>query len=166
MVAQSYIKQNLKELDNLYNKTTSLKKNNYYSKLALLELCGWIELSFDEIILSYGKKKLKDTKNIKYLDVIVKKNSAFSYSSNIRPLLMNLIGIIQLEKIEKKLDQTGQLSILNSKLEDLKKLRNSAAHTYSKGTTATFTAPSMIINDFHNVIVPIIINLRKEINRL
>jgi hypothetical protein len=50
MIIKGYIENTLKELDRLYNKHTSLKKDIYYSKLAVIELCGWIEETCDAIV--------------------------------------------------------------------------------------------------------------------
>jgi len=165
MIAKSYIESNLKEIDRLYNNTTSLKKANYYSKLAILELCGWIETAIDEIILAYAKKKLKDTDNKKFVKERVKKNYGFDYNNNLKPLFYMIIGIVNYEKIEKKLERHSKITILKSTLETLKVSRNNAAHTYSKGTTTTFNAPSLILIEY-NKIYPIILELATEINRI
>ncbi len=163
MIAKSYIEGNLKELDRLYNRTTSMKKTNYYSKLAILELCGWIEITIDDIVLSYAKKKLKETDNQKLVKDRVKKNYGFDYSNNLKPLFFTLIGIINYEKIENKLEKHSKITILKTTLDNLKISRNNAAHTYSKGTTTTFSAPSLTLNEY-NKICPIILELAKEIN--
>jgi hypothetical protein len=165
MIAKSYIESNLKEIDRLYNNTTSLKKTNYYSKLAILELCGWIEITMDEIVLTYAKKKLKHVDNKKFVKERVKKNYGFDYNNNLKPLFYIIIGIVHYEKIEKKLERHGKITILKSTLDNLKTSRNNAAHTYSKGTTTTFDAPSLILNEY-NKICPIILELAIEINAI
>ena len=43
MVVKGYITDTIDERDKLYNRATSQKKAMYYSKLALLELDGWLE---------------------------------------------------------------------------------------------------------------------------
>ena len=60
MIAISYIDKTLKELDKLYNQSTSQKKAIYFSKLALIELCGWIEETLDDIILRHSYRHLKN----------------------------------------------------------------------------------------------------------
>ncbi|MCP4110051.1 MAG: hypothetical protein GY749_31775 [Desulfobacteraceae bacterium] len=80
MIAFSYITDSLNELDKLYNKATSRKKAIYYSKLATLELCGWVEDTVDDIVLRHANRKLKITSNKKYIRKdVVKRNSGFQY---------------------------------------------------------------------------------------
>jgi len=101
MVVKKYIEENLKQLDRSFTKETDEKKAMFFSKLAILELCGWIELSMDEIILNHCKKVLKDNKNIKSFEGIVRRNHGFSYDNNFSITLIRLIGYSSWENIEK-----------------------------------------------------------------
>ena len=65
MIAKSYILKNLKALDKHFINTNSSKDSLFYSKLALLELCGWIEESIGYIVLRCADRKLNDNKNKK-----------------------------------------------------------------------------------------------------
>ncbi len=43
MVTKGYILSNLQQIERLYNESsTSIQKGLFYSKLAIIELCGWI----------------------------------------------------------------------------------------------------------------------------
>ena len=166
MVAKTYIESTLNELDNLYNQATSQKKVIYYSKLATIELCGWIEETLDNIVMMHANRHLKENKNKKYIrNDVIQKNYGFHYENNVRPMLLKLIGIIELEKIEKKLEKTGQLSVLSSQLGTLVKTRNSAAHTHLKGVTRTFNAPSVTLGYFRSIF-PIILAIDTELRQL
>lgn len=166
MVAKTYIESTLIELDILYNSATSQKKIIYYSKLATIELCGWLEESFDNIIITCANRKLKEANNKKFVKKdVVKKNYGFHYENNIRPMLFKLIGLIELEKIEKRLERTGQISILSANLTNLVGTRNDAAHTYLKGITRTYNAPSVALGYFRSI-YPIIIALDTELRNL
>ena len=66
MIAKSYITNSLNELDKLYNKAASQKKAIYFSKLALIELCGWIEETLDDIIQKHANRKLRNNCNKAY----------------------------------------------------------------------------------------------------
>lgn len=104
MIAKSYIESTLIELDNLFNNSTSQKKYIYYAKLAIIELCGWIEETIDDIVHRHSNRNLKDTTNKKYCrDKIIKPNYGFQYNENIRPMLISLIGLIEIEKLEKNI---------------------------------------------------------------
>ena len=52
MVTKDYLLKTLNWLDQLYNDPTADdQKTSSYSKLALIELCGWIEETMDDIVL-------------------------------------------------------------------------------------------------------------------
>ena len=152
MIAKSYIESTLKELDKLYNQASSQKKAIYFSKLAVIELCGWIEETVDDIVLRHCNRKLKNIDNKNYCkEKIIKTNYGFQYSQNIRPMLISLIGLIEVEKLENELEKTAQVTLLKSNLGNLKTSRNEAAHTHLKGITRTYNAPSRTIGDFNRI---------------
>lgn len=152
MIAKSYISTTLRELDDLYNKSTSQKKAIYFSKLALIELCGWIEESLDDIVLKHANRNLKESRNRTYcVDSIVKPNYGFEYKKNIRPMLISLLGLIEVEKLERELEKTAQITLLKGYLGNIKDSRNIAAHTHLKGVTRRFNAPSRTIGDYNRI---------------
>ncbi len=154
MIAKSYITSTLFELDKLYNNSTSQKKAIYFSKLALIELCGWIEETLDDIILKHANRHLKVPSNKAYCLVsIVKPNYGFEYKKNVRPMLISLLGLIEVEKLEKELEKTAQVTLLKGYLGNIKDSRNIAAHTHLKGVTRHFNAPSRTIGDFNRISV-------------
>jgi hypothetical protein len=165
MIAKSHITTTLNELDKLYNNASSQKKTIYFSKLAVIELCGWIEETLDMILIKHGNRNLKKNENKKYCKKqIVKRNYGFQYDENIRIMLIKLIGLIQVEKLEHELEKTAQITSLKSTLTGLKQERNEAAHTYLKGITRRFNAPSRTIGDFNNIKV-ILENIDNELRR-
>ena len=92
MITKSYILANLNALDKHYRNTSSPKDSLFYSKLALLELCGWIEESMDDVILKCGSRKLKVGSNKNYVEkMIVKRTHGFDYEVNFRFMLIRLI---------------------------------------------------------------------------
>jgi hypothetical protein len=99
MIALSYITNSLDELDKLYNKATSKKQAIYYSKLATLELCGWVEDTVDDIILMHSNRKLKESPNRTYIKKdVIQRTFGFQYKQHIRPMLIAVLGIITIEK--------------------------------------------------------------------
>lgn len=143
MASKTYILRELNKINRLYNEATQKGDGNlqrFYSKLALLELCGWIEQSMDDMI-ERPKKRLKKEENIKYLEKeIVKRNYSFTYV-HFRRMLIQAIGLLKVERLEKKLNESKN-NLLKSALGTLKKIRDAHAHTHIYGTTATFYAPS------------------------
>ncbi len=152
MIALSYITNSLNELDKLYNGATSQKKAIYYSKLATLELCGWVEDTLDDIVLRHSIRKLRIESNRKYIKKnIVKRTNGFQYDFHIRPMIISLIGLIALEKIEINFERTGKISTLKNSLSSLRESRNKAAHTHLKGVMSNYDAPSVINGEFGRI---------------
>lgn len=149
MIAQSYILVNLRALDKKYNKTSG-KEALFFSKLALIELCGWIEESMDDIVLRCSIRHLKDETNRKHCaNEIVKRTYGFDYA-NFRSMLIRLLGLVNVERIEAQVDET-KYQIFKSKLSSLKQARDREAHTHLKGVTRTIDAPSYTIAQLQGV---------------
>lgn len=149
MIKKTLIIKELNKLNILYNSSlvgTDIDLPKYYSKLALMELCGWIEENLDNLILEYSNKKLTSSS---YVVNKVKNNSSFN-SSSFKELLILIIGNVGFEKIEDKINLSKKTR-LTSTLDNLKPMRDSHAHTTIFGTSQAFFAPSRIISDFNNV---------------
>ena len=123
------------------------KKAQYYSKLAILEVCGWIEESIDNMVNGCANKKLTETKNVKFIEEIVSNTYSFEYDRHFRNLLIQVFGIINVEKMESSLDAV-KFDLMKSSLGTLKKYRDTHAHAYTKGVTTTIHAPSSTIRHF------------------
>ncbi len=151
MVARSYIKNNLAFCAKRHAAASSKLETIFYAKMAILELCGWIEQSFDELVISCAKKNLFDPQRLKYLkNEVVGRTHGFDYEKHFSIMLSRLIGLIEFEKIEGKLDPTT-LAKFKAALNLLKEERNREAHTYIKGTTKTLSAPSIFQNLYADV---------------
>jgi hypothetical protein len=151
MLAKTYILHNLNALNKKYNKATTPKDSLFFSKLAILELCGWIEESMDDLVRRCAKQKLKEQANITYVNsVVIKKNYGFEYQNNFRQMLIKLLGIINVERIERKMD-AGKFQRFQSTLSALKTARDAEAHTHIKGITRSINAPSITLRQFNDV---------------
>lgn len=150
MIAHSYIKKNLLYLDRKYRTASSLTEASYCSKLAILELCGWIELSMDDIVERGCMRSLKEGSNRKAVKDKIKRNYGFEYERHFQSLITALIGFYGYEKIEKSVP-VAVSTPFKSELSNLKARRNSLAHTYFKGVTQNYDAPSITISRYHSV---------------
>ena len=147
MIAIRNIENNIKQLGSLYRSASSQKRELYYSKLAILELCGWIEESMDDIILKCCNRNIRDAKNRKYIrENVVDKNYGFDYEKHFKKMLIMVVGLSNVEKIEKRMDPV-KLAQLKSTLGSLKGSRNSAAHTHIKGVAVSIDAPSVTVRN-------------------
>jgi hypothetical protein len=148
---RTYIATNLREINSAHNAASKQKHALYLSKLAILELCGWIELSMDDIIRMYSRRKLRDPNNILFVEnEVIGRNFGFVYSRNFRSMLIRALGLADLERIERKIDATTRAR-LEAHLNALASVRNNLAHTYLRGITVTIDAPSATIARFNDV---------------
>lgn len=165
MVSKTSILRNLSKISTLFNKTSNPKEALFYSKLAILELCGWIEESMDDIVKNCANRKLRNNDNLIFLKKeIIKKVHGFDYHNNFRKMLMQVIGLIRLEIIERKVDQT-KLEHMKAALNALKAQRDTVAHTYIKGITLRIDAPSITKQRFVDVYEGLK-NIEHELKRL
>jgi hypothetical protein len=151
VITKSYILDNLEALDRRYKKTKSSKEALFCSKLALLELCGWIEESMDDMVLRCSIRHLKKPNNRKYCtDEIVKRTYGFDYQKNFRFMLIRLLGLVVVEKLEGQVDPT-KYSTMKSTLASLKTLRDGEAHTHLKGMARSLNAPSLTMTQLQPI---------------
>ncbi len=152
MVNKTAIARNLRELHSRYNSRHRNSRDPlYYSKLYLIELCGWIEETMDSIVRDCSLSRLATANNRKHVEsVIVGRTYGFDYDTNFRNMLMRVLGLIKVEELESKLDQI-KFDKMTFSLSTLQAQRNRAAHTYVKGATITVDAPSAVRGHFQNV---------------
>ena len=71
----------------LFDSTADNDLIKYYSKLSMLEFCGWIEITMDSMVLSFASRKL-GTKNYKdECNKIFKKTNGFLYEEHFRQMI-------------------------------------------------------------------------------
>jgi hypothetical protein len=87
-------------------------------------------------------RNLSDIKNRNHVDELIKKNSGFDYDGNFRKMLMQVIGLRNIERVERKVDAV-KFQLFRAALTALRTSRNPVAHTYLKGTAYTLDAPSV-----------------------
>lgn len=148
MVAKSYIERNLRRINRLYVGPSTAEEARLLSKLAMLELCGWIEVSMDDIVLRFAKRLLRDPTDLAtYKSEVVDKVHGFHYKRHFRRLVMGLVGLQGVALMEKRVDPT-LFAPMAGALSSLKPLRDTHAHTYLKGSTLQLDAPSVSLTRF------------------
>jgi hypothetical protein len=118
------------------------------SKLAVLELCGWIEGEFDELVIraATGRADLEWLRR----EVITRTNG-FSYGDHLRPMLCRVLGEILTLRAEARMEEQfpGELEQFKSMLGSLWKIRCGFAHADVVANVAAqqvFNAPSWSLN--------------------
>ena len=152
MISAVKIKRNLDEIEARYDRHTGSPRDPlYYSKLALIELCGWIEESMDAVVRDCATKHLNNVGNIKYIeDSVIRRNFSFAYDRHFRNMLIQVLGMPKIEELEGMLDST-KFEAMKSGLEYLKKRRDSLAHTYVSNVTQNVDSPSRLKSYFQAV---------------
>ena len=122
--------QSLDELENLFQQATNPRDSLMHAKHAMLELCGWIEEAEDDLVLRCASK-IPDSSLKSLIAKKVENNYAFHYEDKFLPLLGMVIGLQKYSQIKIKLQTTGTKFLsLSRNINDLKKPRNSHAHTH------------------------------------
>lgn len=161
MVVKKHILDTIVKLDRLYNSTPT-SEATFYSKLAIIELCGWIEYCMDNIAEHFANRHLRTQPFKNSFEAIKNSNYGFDYKRNFRKMLSQTIGLHNMERIEYTLN--SDIAILDATLNNLKLLRDDAAHTYI-GITTTYQSPSVTKSQLQ-IIYPILKKFSKEIRNL
>ena len=118
----------------------------YFHKLALIELCGWIEVEQDELVRSCATHLAVSSDPSSYLGDKIKRNSGFTYRDHFRGLLSLVCGLGVVEKVEKAID-AQVFKNFTTTLESLTTKRNSLAHTHLGVRLAT-DSPSVCLANY------------------
>ena len=154
MIHSSRIRSTLKFLDGEYNRHFLHRDSEIpvlYAKMAILEYCGWLELTFDEIARNCVRQKLRTVASRKVLEDQICRTHGFTYKKNVVPLLVYGLGSVQFLKVERKLAANGELQTLQSHLGTINKSRGEAAHTFTSGRTSRFDAPSTTLANLNTI---------------
>ena len=140
----------LKQLDAWFNEPSQWgDRPKLISKLATLELCGWIEGEFDRLAILAEAGRLNDPDWVK--SNVISRTSGFLYDSHWRSMLTRLVGEVFVRRVERQFENTwpGDLDRLKTLLGSLWKIRCDFAHSDMTANVAaqqTFQAPSWSIN--------------------
>lgn len=124
------------------------------SKLAVLELCGWLEERIDEFIREVDEKSLKDSKWTE--DNIISINYGFNYDKHLRRMLCQVLGEFKVRQLEIKFEDQypNEINDIKSDLASLWRLRCNLAHAdlgAHKTAQTSINAPSWTKNRYRIV---------------
>jgi hypothetical protein len=162
------IEETLRLLDAWYNEpSTGDDRPKLISKLALLELCGWIEGAFDEMIRNIGQQTISDDKWVN--EKLIDKTYGFKYDNHLRAMIVELVGEVFARRIEEQMENanSGDLDRMRSTLGELWKKRCSFAHadvSANVASQAKFDAPSWSINQ-HRILKKLFVSFESAINQ-
>jgi len=164
MIDKAKIEGTVNDLNAKYNNKSSTNDDMLlYSKLAVMEFCGWIEESFDLILREYMTKVNIDNANIDFINKnIIRPFSSFEYQK-LKFLLLSMFGIKNIQTIETAIGTDFEK--FKSILGTFQDKRNKIAHTFISGTQQQIAAPSEVLTNLTNLF-PIMQKLETEVNRL
>lgn len=166
MLSEIDIRNNLTEIEQLFNLSTGTLHSQLYAKLAIIEASTWIEIFIDDIFEDLYTSRLSNAENIRSYKKVIKDTYGFDYEKYIRNRLMrDLYGWVKIEKIETKLSGNGDYIQMTSSIKSLTDARNSCAHKPILGTTPTLIAPSLTISYFNEILLGIKV-LEKELKKI
>lgn len=155
------------KLDTMYSSDPDAHNQILYSKLALLELSGWIEQGFDIILKNYMTAHISSP-YIQYGEkAVINKNNSFKWDANVRTMFRNILGLKNLEYLEYYIEnQLAGVSIMKSTFDTIIDERNKAAHTYTPiALTRNYASPSVSLNHFR-ILKPIIVEVENMVATL
>lgn len=162
MVDINKIKPTIEKIEELYNNSIDTDHKIYYSKLALIELCGWLEETIDNLCLDYVNQHCTAIYIDLFKHIVIDSTYGFHYDSHFRQMLLKLVGIKKLEQIENNL--STEIPILKSQLGTLWSKRKVAAHTSIEGVTLNFFAPNILLGSYLDSLNRILLRFQTEIN--
>jgi len=149
------IANTLATLDTWYSEpTVGPERPKLLSKLALLELCGWLETEQDRILFAINSVCLKDRTWVE--KEVVAKTFGFDYAKHFRPMMVRVIGEHLMRKLESEVDlkHPGDIDQIKSSTGDLWIKRCNFAHEDIVANIAKqqrFDAPSWSINRYRTL---------------
>lgn len=145
----------LSELDTWFKEDgLSIDRTNLLSKLATLELCGWIEGEFDRLIRLVAHGRIIDASWVE--SDVIQNTYGFHYAKHWRSMLCKVVGEVFARRVEDAMElaHPGGLGQLKSLLGQLWSERCKFAHADLASNVAaavTFNAPSLTIGHYNTL---------------
>lgn len=159
----------LAELDGWYREPTQgSHRPKLLAKMAVLELCGWLEGEFDRLITLAQTGRLDDEEWMR--THVLERTNGFAYNEHFRPMLAKVFGEFVARRVEARMEElyAGDLERLKSLLGILWKQRCTFAHADVAANVAsqqTFSAPSWSINQ-HRIVSRLIANYENAMTQV
>ena len=97
------LKKTLQFLDTMYQEhqtSDDPEEAVAFAKLAVLEFCGWVEMTIDDIAREAVQVSLPTEADRKPLEALIKGTHGFNYSSHVSPLLISTIGSVRFQLLK------------------------------------------------------------------
>ena len=145
------IEATLNRLETEYNNSSADPQLPlFYSKLSVIEFCGWIEDSVDELLHNFIDAHILEPRNQTLIKRHIKSNHSFSYEDKMFPLISSVLGIDSWENILDSFPPADFVKFV-AVLGNFSQHRNNLAHTHTVGTTPSYLAPSRVLGAYYDM---------------
>lgn len=135
MIDSKMLMENLDWFEEQYQ-SYSADKNKQFSRsivffprYAVLEVCGWLEMAVDDILLKIYKTKTDEEMSNGKKDLYI--NNIYGLSNDsFEKIFSNIVGFVSIKKIEKS-SMKADYGFLKFFISEIFEKRNRFAHTYS-----------------------------------
>ncbi|MCY4034841.1 MAG: HEPN domain-containing protein [Hyphomicrobiales bacterium] len=158
MISGKEIKKVLEWIKERYDNpcTRDVYESRLYSKLAILELSGWVEGTLKDLAIRLIDKKLNDDAAKEEFKEVIRNIRGFRYERHFQDLLNKTVGFINREIIEKEISgkDYDKLEKFKTALNNLSGRRNFYAHNFSHNPQKVPTTidPSSVINYYEDIL--------------
>ena len=160
------LKRRYDAISNRRNTRNTPLKLELLSKLAVLELGGWIETAIDQILVEYVSRKISDTgEQARIRHQIIDRVYGFDLDRNIWPLFERILGVAICQRLKSEIENTPGYLQFTSDIGDLAKARKAKAHTCWSGITPHVETPSWVLDRFQHI-YPIVQHIRSFVAQL
>ena len=142
----------LTEIENWFQEpSTDANRPKLLSKLAILELCGWLEEWMDDLLREIDQQCLRDSDWLE--SEVIGKTNGFHYSKHFRPMMCSVLGEHTIREVESDFEAAhqGDFESLRSALGDLWTKRCILAHSNLQphsAAQASIMGPSWTKNQY------------------
>lgn len=172
-ISSKNIRYNLKLIQKQYDSAMNSSRKSssleavLYSKLAIIELSGWIEETIDTILTDYLTRTINNSALRNTIEKeIIQRVYGFKYKTDFRPLMERILGGEKFQYIISHLEKNGACtSQLHNALSNLNTRRERAAHAHQKGIMQSYDAPSWTIQQL-NIILPIFKRIQSMVKNI
>lgn len=156
MINSEILIENLNWLEQQYQSCSKNKEKDFdrevvlYARYAVLEVCGWLEMTVDNMLCNIYKKKIgieiSNSKKELYID------SVWGLSNNsFEKIFSNIVGYINLKKLQEGV-MRSDYDFLSSFVSGIFERRNEFAHTYlCDGNEPIYKTPANLKKDIGRV---------------
>jgi len=169
MIDSKTLMENLDWLEEQYQSYNADKNKQFsrsiifFPRYSILEVCGWLEMAVDDILLQIYRTKTGETMSENKKEFYI--GNIYGLANNsFEKILSNIVGFVNLKKIEKS-PINADYQFLKSFIGEIFEKRNRLAHIYSfNENDPIYKTPKSLKKDVEKV-EEILIKIEEELSK-